>query len=347
MTKRIARPTAWEGDGRHRSAHGCVGLLGEQLQGGEEFPGLADEEAVVGQGFNRAHRRACCVGGANDGDGRELATEKDGWFGHDQIGLEILAAKGWTVEVGEDQSVGGIGQGGRVSGLIVPRLEVCRLRRADTEQDAQHFDIADALGQRGVKAGAALFDEGEVEASRVGDGLDMFLRGQIGVGAWDGRELPLAQTGYSLREGIAEIGILRAATVARPPAGVHRELHQVGKATDLLGARRLAARQSAKLIQIDGINAFRYQVGIDESEVAHLIFGIVMDILRHIAIEYLKSLDIRRAAAAAGDFAILNAAQFVVLLPQISLDDFGCRQEAQDSRVSLCEAAAVELGEGR
>src|SRR5579884_2113396 len=92
-----------------QSAHCRVGLLGEQLQGGEELFGLADEEAIIGQGFGRSHRRACRAGGADDGDGRELATEEDGRFGHDKVGLEVLAAKGWGVEVGEDKSIGGVG----------------------------------------------------------------------------------------------------------------------------------------------------------------------------------------------------------------------------------------------
>src|SRR5437660_1642592 len=41
-----------------------------------------------------------------------------------------------------------------------------------------------------------------------------------------------------------------------------------------------------------------------------------------------------KPAGSAGDFGVLDAAEFVVLLPQIGFDDFCCRQESKNVRVS-------------
>ena len=102
----------------------------------------------------------------------------------------------------------------------------------------------------------------------------------------NGRKLPLTQTRDGLSERVTEIRVLRAAAVARPPTGVHGELHEVGEPSDLLGAGRFTARQRAKLIQIDGCRALRSQVRVDEGEVAELILGIVVDILGHVPIQH-------------------------------------------------------------
>src|SRR5438093_13662656 len=79
--------------------------------------------------------------------------------------------------------------------------------------------------------------------------------GERVVVSGDPRELSLAQSRHRLREGVAEIGVLGAAAVARPPTGVDRELHQAGQPADLLSAGRSTARQRAKPIEIDGFRA--------------------------------------------------------------------------------------------
>ena len=141
------------------------------------------------------------------------------------------------VEVGEHQPVRGIGQGRRIAGFVVPGLEVHDLGAADAEQDAQHLRVGDPLGQRGVEAGAALLDEREVEARRVGDRLEVVRRGEVGVGSGNRRKLPLSQAWDGLRERVAEVGVLRVAAVARPPTRVHGELHQVGEPARSAGRR--------------------------------------------------------------------------------------------------------------
>ena len=76
-----------------------------------------------------------------------LRSRKICGFGHDQVGLEVFGVEGWAVQVGEDEPVGGVGERRRVAGFVLPGLEVHRFRRADAEQDAQHFRFRDALGE--------------------------------------------------------------------------------------------------------------------------------------------------------------------------------------------------------
>src|SRR5256886_14955230 len=83
--------------------------------------------------------------------------------------------------------------------------------------------------------------------------------------------LPNRQSWDGLREGVAEVGVLRVAAVARPEAGVDGQLHQVREASDLLRAGGLAARQLAELVQVDCFRAVRLQVGVDEGGVGDLV----------------------------------------------------------------------------
>jgi hypothetical protein len=53
----------------------------------------------------------------------------------------------------------------------VPRLEVRDLGPADAQKDPQDFQISYILGERGIQAAAALFDERKVEARSVGNSL--------------------------------------------------------------------------------------------------------------------------------------------------------------------------------
>jgi len=67
----------------------------------------------------------------------------------------------------------------------------------------------------------------------------------------------------------------------------------------------------------------------------HLIIGIVGDILGHVAIKDLKVSDVGltyRTGRA-------DSSQFVILLPQISLNCFGCSQKPKNGDVSFREFA--------
>ena len=76
----------------------------------------------------------------------------------------------------------------------MPGLKVHRLGWADTEQDAQHFCTGHSLGQRRVKAGAALLDKRKMEARRVGDGLNVVIGRKVVIISGNGWKLPFQQT---------------------------------------------------------------------------------------------------------------------------------------------------------
>src|SRR5207244_12259757 len=115
---------------------------------------------------------------------------------------------------------GRVRTGRRVACLVVPGLKVHGLAWADTEQDAQHFRIADPLRQRGVEAGAPLLDKPKMEARCVGNRLEVIRDGrgsprfkplQVPIVSGNGRKLPFQQTRDGWWERVTEIGVLRAA----------------------------------------------------------------------------------------------------------------------------------------
>ena len=191
-----------------------------------------------------------------------------------------------------------------------------------------------------------MLDRRKMEAGRVGDGLEVLRRMQVVIVSGNGRKLPFQQIWDGWWERIPEIGVLGAAAVARPEAGVYSELHEVGEPSDLLGSLCFTTGQGAKLIQVDRLSSIRNQIGVDEREVGELILGIVVDILGHVRIQHAKGLGVGSIPTPPWDFAILDASQFVVLLPKIGFEGFERRQEAENVHVSLCETATA-LGEGR
>ena len=84
----------------------------------------------------------------------------------------------------------------------------------------------------------------------------------------------------------------------------------------------------------------RLQVGVDEGEVADLVVGVVVDVLVHVLVQHRDRLGIGGVPAAAGDFAVLDAGQLVVLLPEIRLEDLGRSQETENRGIAFREAAA-------
>src|SRR5258708_18575603 len=98
----------------------------------------------------------------------------------------------------------------------MPRLKVRCLDWADTEQDAQHFQISGPLSQRGVEAAAPLLDKPKMEACRVGYRLDVVSGGEVGIGSGTGRKLPFQPTPNTGWEHVTQIGVLRAPSVSRP-----------------------------------------------------------------------------------------------------------------------------------
>jgi hypothetical protein len=328
-------------------ASGRICLLCQLAEKCKELLRLTDEQPVGREGLDRGHCTSTprYLGRANDRNDRELATEEDGWLGHDQVGLGVLPAR--SIEVRKHQSISGVGQSRRIACLVVPGLKMGCLGWADTEQDAQHFQIGDSLSQRWVEAGATLLDIPKVEARRVGDRLDVVSGGEVAIVSGNRRKFASIQTRDGLSERATQIWVLRAAAVACPPTGIHGELHEVGEPSNLLGAGRFTTWQRTKLIQIDWISALRSQVRVDERHMAELILGIVVDILGHVPIQHLKGLDVGCTPTSTWDFAVLDASQFVVVLPQIALEDFDRSQESKNGYVSPCEIASSFFCESR
>jgi len=66
--------------------------------------------------------------------------------------------------------------------------------------------------------------------------------------------------------------------------------------------------------------------------VADLVVGVVGDVLRHVAVKVLKRSDVSGVAA-------IDAAELVVLLPEIGLDDLRCGEKLQDRNIAAREPA--------
>src|SRR5258707_3277441 len=104
--------------------------------------------------------------------------------------------------------------------------------------------------------------------------------------------LYLGEVGNSVFESSTKVWVRGLAAVARPPAGVDRQLLQVGKAPFLGNSSDLTRGQNRKAAQVDLFCAFRLQVVVKKPVMTDLIIGVVTDVLRHIAVEYQKPCDV-------------------------------------------------------
>jgi len=102
-----------------------------------------------------------------------------------------------------------------------------------------------------------------------------------------------------------------------------------------LSAGCLAAGQSSKLLKIDRLRPLSCQIRVDEIEVGELIVGIVVDVIGHVVINRLQGFGVSFVPASAGDLVILNSSEFVVLLPKIGLENFGCSKESEDRNIAF------------
>ncbi|MDX6458990.1 MAG: hypothetical protein QOE55_2687, partial [Acidobacteriaceae bacterium] len=124
-----------------------------------------------------------------------------------------------------------------------------------------------------------------------------------------------------------EIGILIAA-VSSPPTGVDAQLHQIGEASDLLGAWRRAPWEIAELIQVDWPLALRFQVGAKKGYVAYFIVSVIRDVLGHITIKLLKGCDVGLTRSA-GHF---DVSELSILLPEIGGAKYSSRNLEEDRK---------------
>lgn len=279
----------------------------------EEGSRLAKEQVAAGQKFEGASGGSSCFGWADDGADRQALVKENCRLRHDQVGLKFFAAERRGVQVRENDVA--VGEWRSVAGFVAPGLEMHDLGAADAEHDAQNLHTGDALGKLGIEAGAALFDGGEMKAGGVGDGLQVIGVGGVGVGSGDRGMFAGGDGGDRLWKRVAEIGIFVGAAVAGVPSGVDGEFHQVGEAADLLRAGGLAAGQVAEVVEIDGVGAFGGEVGVDELFVGEFVLGVVVNVLGHVLVENGDCRGVGGITAAARDLAVLNAGEFVVLLP--------------------------------
>src|SRR6266403_5380496 len=149
----------------------------------------------------------------------------------------------------------GVGQSRCIASLVLPRLKVHGLGWADAEHDSQNFHVGHPLSQRWIEASAALLDSSKVEASRVGDRLNVIAGSQVVIASRDCRMLADSQSWDCLRECITEIRVFRTTAVASPPGRVHCELHDVRQPSDLLRPSRLATWQCMESVYVNCIRA--------------------------------------------------------------------------------------------
>jgi len=149
----------------------------------------------------------------------------------------------------------------------------------------------------------------------------------VGIGSGNRRMLPNRQTWDRLREGEAriQVRVMVIVAIACPPAGIKRELGQVGKPFPDQGGVNSgggAAHQGAKRIEICRSRSLGDQVRIEKLVMSDLIIGVVVDVLSHVRIKDRNGLGVEWIAAAASDFAVVDSAEFVVLDPKVGLENF-------------------------
>ena len=74
---------------------------------------------------------------------------------------------------------------------------------------------------------------------------------------------------------------------------------------------------------------------------AHFIVGVVGNVLRHVPIELFQRSDVEKTRPARH----FHASEFVILLPEISLDDLRRSREPQDRDVPVGYQGALRLPE--
>jgi hypothetical protein len=113
-------------------------------------------------------------------------------------------------------------------------------------------------------------------------------------------------------------------------------LRQVGQSSRLLGLGSLAARQSAKPVEIHRFRSDADQISVQELGVARFIQSIASDILRGIAVKILKRrlVGIRRRR---------YARQFRVLLPEIGLNQLRCGYKSENRDITARKLAVAPI----
>ena len=120
------------GESAYLSPSRCVCIFCQITEQFEECGRLTDQESRGRPEVDHIYSNSVGLSGADDGACWELAAQEWARLGHDEVGLELFAAKRWRVQVGEgDRDVShGIcrGEGRSVAGLVGTRFESALFR---------------------------------------------------------------------------------------------------------------------------------------------------------------------------------------------------------------------------
>ena len=118
--------------------------------------------------------------------------------------------------------------------------------------------------------------------------------------------------------------------VASPPTRIQSESHQICKTQFSAGTRRTAALQRTKLLKVDRRCSFGSQISIKKILVSEFVIGIVVHVLRHVSVQHGKGVREGWIAASTRLLLVLNSCQFVVLHPEVRLQNLrGCGEPKQ------------------
>jgi hypothetical protein len=269
---------------------------------------------------------------------RKIRADELARYRKDQIGFKQQIRR--RVEIRKGQSVTRIGhrRHGRrycVARKVHPFQEMSNFISANAEHDPQHFRARRLQTERGVPAQATLLNHAKTKRRRVGNHLDVIGGFQIGIGFGNRRKLPGEQIRQRLREGRPEI-MVGGAAVPRVPTRIHCKLRQVGQPSRLLGPGSLAARQSAKPVEIHWFRSGVDQISVQELGVARFIQSIAGDRLRGIAVKILKRrlVGVRRRR---------YARQLRVLLPEIGLNQLRCGYKSENRDIAAHKLAVAPI----
>jgi hypothetical protein len=222
-----------------------------------------------------------------------------------------------------------------VARKVHPFQEMSNFISANAEHDPQHFRARRFQTERGVQARSALLNHAKMKRRRVGNHLNVIGGFRIRTGFGNRRKLPGEQIRQRLREGRPKIRVGGAA-VPRVPTRIHCKLRQVGQPSRLLSPGSLAARQSAKPVEIHWFRSGVDQISVQELGVARLIQSIAGDTLCGIAAKILKRrlIGVRRRR---------YSRQFRVLLPEIGLNQLRCGYKSENRDIAARKLAVARL----
>ena len=89
------------------------------------------------------------------------------------------------------------------------------------------------------------------------------------------------------------------------------------------------------------LRAFRDKIGVEKCEMGELVLGVIMDVLVHIPIQNFQGSGVDRISSSARDFAVLVSPEFVILHPEIGLEDLRRSRESEHGGIARCDRGAV------